>query len=88
MNGVKVVTASPFTITNFNTFNSTNSDAPRCIQQMALFPTPLSDADCIRLTADYTDGTSITNIYERYVNNLGGTVENLNGVTNLIQNLR
>lgn len=88
VNGVKVVSASPFTITNFNTFNSTSSDAPRYIQQMALFPTPLSDADCINLTSDYTDGSSITGNYERYVNYLGGTVENLNGVTNLIQNLK
>jgi hypothetical protein len=88
VNGVKVVTASPFTITNFNTFNSTNSDAPRYIQQMALFPTPLSDTDCINLTSDYTDGSSVTNTYEQYVNNLGGTVENLSGVTNLIQNLK
>ena len=88
VNGVKVVSASPFTITNFNAFNSSSSDAPRYIQQMAFFPTPLSDADCINLTSDYTDGSSITGNYERYVNNLGGTVENLNGVTNLIQNLK
>jgi len=88
VNGVKVVTASPFTITNFNNFNASSSDAPRYIQQMALFPTPLSDTDCINLTADYTDGSSVTNTYEQYVNNLGGTVENLSGVTNLIQNLK
>jgi hypothetical protein len=88
VNGVKVVTASSFTITNMEFLYCQIQDVPRFLQQTALFPTPLSDAECIRLTADYTDGTSITNIYEQYVNNLGGTVENLNGVTNLIQNLR
>jgi hypothetical protein len=87
-NGTKVVTATSFTTTAMGFLNFTSDGAPFFIQQMALFPTPISDADCISLTADYTDGTSITNIYEQYVNNLGGTVENLNGVTNLIQNLR
>jgi hypothetical protein len=87
-NGTKVVAATSFTPTNMGFLTNATTGVPVFIQQMALFPTPISDADCISLTADYTDGTSITNIYEQYVNNLGGTVENLNGVTNLIQNLK
>jgi len=50
VNGVKVVTATPFTITNMNYFISAATDVPRYIRQMALFPTPLSDAECITLT--------------------------------------
>ena len=64
------------------------AEVPLFIQQMALFNTPLTDAQCISLTADYTDGTSIVGDYERYVSQKSGAVENLSGVTNLIQNLK
>jgi len=87
-NGTKVVSATSFTATNMEYLNAINSDTPKFIQQMALFPTPLSDTDCASLTADYTDGTSIVGDYERYVSQKSGAVENLNGVTNLIQNLK
>ena len=68
--------------------NSINTDTPKFIQQMALFPTPLSDDQCIALTSDFTEGESVIGSYERYVNSNGGAVENLNTITNLIQNLK
>ena len=55
---------------------------------MALFPTPLSDDQCVALTADFTGGESVIGSYERYVNSNGGVVENLSTITNLIQNLK
>jgi hypothetical protein len=86
-NGTKVVSATSFTATNMENLIS-SIGVPFFIQQMALYPSALSDTDCISLTADYTDGTSIVGDYERYVSQKSGAVENLNGVTNLIQNLK
>ena len=88
VNGTKEVSGTSFTITNMDFLIGNGNDVPKFIQQMALYPSPLSDADCISLTADYTDGTSIVGNYERYVSQKSGAVENLNGVTNLIQNLK
>ena len=48
-NGVKVVSATSFTPTNMENLNSSATDLPKFIQQMALFPTPLSDTDCTTL---------------------------------------
>ena len=50
VNGVKVVTATPFTTTNINYFIATTTDVPKYIKSMILFPTPLTDAECISLT--------------------------------------
>ena len=50
VNGVKVVTTTSFAITNMNYFNASITDVPRYITQMALFPTTLTDAECISLT--------------------------------------
>ena len=90
VNGTKQVSGTTFTTTQlqFLAHSSTSGDVPKFIQQMALFPTPLSDADCASLTAEYTDGTSIVGNYERYVSQKSGAVENLSGVTILIQNLK
>jgi hypothetical protein len=49
-NGVKVVTASAFAITNMNFLGCFAADVPKYINQSILFPTPLSDAECIALT--------------------------------------
>jgi hypothetical protein len=49
-NGIKVVSATSFTTTDMEFFNGTGSDVSKYITQMALFPTPLSDAECIALT--------------------------------------
>jgi hypothetical protein len=88
VNGVKVTSATSFTTTNMEFLNGQGSDVPKFIQQMALFPTPLSDDQCVALTSDFTEGESVIGSYERYVNINGGAVENLNTVTNLIQNLK
>jgi hypothetical protein len=50
VNGVKVVSATAFTITNMEFLNATGQDVPKYINDMALFPTPLSDTRCIALT--------------------------------------
>lgn len=50
VNGVKIVANTSFAITNMNYFNASITDVPRYITQMALFPTPLTDAECISLT--------------------------------------
>ena len=50
VNGVKVVSATPFTTTNMEFLGGNGSDHPKYIKQMALFPTPLSDDQCIALT--------------------------------------
>ena len=50
INGVKVVTATPFTTTNMNYFIASTTDVPKYIKSMILFPTPLTDAECITLT--------------------------------------
>lgn len=49
-NGTKVVSATSFTTTNMENLVSTGVGVPTFIQQMALFPTPLSDTDCTTLT--------------------------------------
>ena len=51
VNGVKVVTASSFTVTNMEFLYSQIQDVPRFIQQTALWNTPLTDAQCIELTS-------------------------------------
>lgn len=51
VNGTKVVSASAFTYTQLQFLaHSVNVDVPKFIQQMALYPTPLSDSDCVSLT--------------------------------------
>jgi len=50
VNGVKQVTATAFTITNMDFLIGNANDVPKFIQAMALYPTPLSDADCTALT--------------------------------------
>lgn len=49
-NGTKVVSATSFTPTNMQFFHSQGVGSPTFIQQMALFPIPLSDTDCTTLT--------------------------------------
>jgi hypothetical protein len=49
-NGTKVVSATSFTATNMEFLNGAASDVPKFIQAMALYPTPLSDAQCQTLT--------------------------------------
>jgi hypothetical protein len=88
VNGAKVVSATSFTTTNMQNLVTGATAVPRFIQQMALFPTPLSDDQCVALTSDFTEGESVIGSYERYVNSNGGAVENLNTITNLIQNLK
>jgi hypothetical protein len=48
-NGTKVVSATSFTATAMEYLNGT-PQVPTFIQQMALFPSPLSDADCQTIT--------------------------------------
>jgi hypothetical protein len=50
VNGVKVVSATAFTTTAMQRMDGDGVDVPRFINQMALFPTPLTDAQCIQLT--------------------------------------
>jgi hypothetical protein len=50
VNGTKVSSATSFTLTQLETLAGVCADAPRFIQAMALYPTPLSDANCIALT--------------------------------------
>ena len=50
VNGIKVVTATSFTTTNMNSLTTSISDVPRYIKSTMLFPTPLTDAQCISLT--------------------------------------
>ena len=49
-NGVEVVSATAFTSTNMDTIGALPLDVPKYISSMSLFPTPLSDAECIQLT--------------------------------------
>jgi hypothetical protein len=88
VNGTKVVSATAFTTTNMQFLQCFQNDVQKFIQQMALYPTPLSDDQCVALTSDFTEGESVIGSYERYVNSNGGAVENLNTITNLIQNLK
>jgi hypothetical protein len=50
VNGTKQVSASSFTPTVMEFLAAKTEDVPKFIQQMALFPTPLSDAQCTTLT--------------------------------------
>lgn len=50
VNGVKVVNATSFTITNMQYFISNGIDVPKYIKSIILFPTPLTDSECITLT--------------------------------------
>jgi hypothetical protein len=49
-NGVKVISATPFTPTNMGNLNASSTDITKYINSMALFPTPLTDTQCIALT--------------------------------------
>jgi hypothetical protein len=49
-NGTKVVSATVFTATQMQDFVTSITGAPKFIQSMALYPTPLSDTDCTTLT--------------------------------------
>lgn len=49
-NGTKVVSESPFTVTNMQFLGNSTIPLMAFIQQMALFPTPLTDAQCQTLT--------------------------------------
>jgi hypothetical protein len=50
VNGTKVVSATSFTATNMEFLRYVLNQRPTFIQQMALYPTPLSDTDCTILT--------------------------------------
>ena len=50
VNGTKQVSATSFTTTNMEFLSSGGGDVPKFIQQMALYPSPLSDTDCTTLT--------------------------------------
>jgi hypothetical protein len=49
-NGVKVVSAVSFTLTQMQFISSTSVNVPININSMAIFPTPLTDTQCIALT--------------------------------------
>ena len=49
-NGVKVVNATAFTPTIMEYFGSFGGDVPKYIIESLLFPTPLTDVECIELT--------------------------------------
>jgi len=50
VNGTKQVSATAFTTTNMEFLNLASIPIPYFIQQMALYPSPLSDTDCTTLT--------------------------------------
>ena len=50
-NGIKVVGATSFTETNMQVITNNVNAVTKFINEMALFPTPLTDAQCIALTA-------------------------------------
>jgi len=50
VNGTKVVSATSFTLTALESLRTIAVQHPYYIQQMDLFPTPLTDAECIALT--------------------------------------
>ena len=50
VNGVKVITATPFTSTNMEFLSGNGSDVPKYIKSQLLFPTPLTDSECQALT--------------------------------------
>jgi hypothetical protein len=49
-NGTKVISATSFTPTNMEFLRGELTQVPVFIQQMALYPSPLSDTDCTTLT--------------------------------------
>ena len=49
-NGTKVISATSFTATDMEFLSGNAGDVPKFIQQMALFNSPLSDAQCQTLT--------------------------------------
>lgn len=51
VNGVKQVSATAFTATTLEWLVAFSTDVPKFINEMALFPTPLTDAQCLALTA-------------------------------------
>jgi hypothetical protein len=50
VDGVKEVSATAFSPTNMDFLVGNGADVPKYINQMALFPTPLTDDECIQLT--------------------------------------
>lgn len=50
VNGIKVVSATSFATTNMEFLNGSGTDVPKYIKSQLLFPTPLSDSECIQLT--------------------------------------
>jgi hypothetical protein len=50
VNGVKVVSATPFTTTNMEFLSSSPADSPRYLKSTMLFPLPLTDQELIDLT--------------------------------------
>lgn len=50
VNGIKVVTSTSFTTTEMQFIQGNTSDVPKYIESFMLFPTPLTDAQCISLT--------------------------------------
>jgi hypothetical protein len=51
VNGVKQVSATVFTETTIQTLDCLAADVPKYINSMALFPTPLTDTQCIAITS-------------------------------------
>lgn len=49
-NGVKVITATAFSITAMQNLSLLGTDVPKSINSTMLFPTPLTDTECINLT--------------------------------------
>ena len=50
VNGSKVVSGTPFTTTNMENLYIQASDVTKNIECVTLYPSPLSDANCIILT--------------------------------------
>jgi hypothetical protein len=50
VNGIKVVSATAFTTTAMEFLNANATDVPKFIKSTMLFPTPLTDTECIALT--------------------------------------
>jgi hypothetical protein len=50
INGVKEVTATPFAFTAMEYLGGNGNDVPKYIKSTMLFPTPLTDTECISLT--------------------------------------
>jgi hypothetical protein len=49
-NGVKVITATAFTTTAMQNLSLLGTDVPKSINSTMLFPTPLTDTECISMT--------------------------------------